>query len=68
MNTNAPTGLDLVPGINLLPESWRGPVLIIAVLSPYITRAAYSVMNGGGLKGIFTSIWLGTNTPKQEGE
>lgn len=47
-----------------LPEKWRPLVSALIVASPFVTRAMYAIINGGGLKGIFTSIWLGTNTPK----
>jgi hypothetical protein len=47
-----------------IPEKYRSAVVLLVAASPYVTRALYSVMNGGGLKGIITSIWLGTNTPK----
>jgi hypothetical protein len=54
-----------IPGLNMLPEKWRGWALFALAISPYLTRALYAVINKGGLKGIITSIWLGTNTPKQ---
>ena len=53
-----------IPGLDLLPHSWQGPVLILAVLSPYITRAYHALSMGGGIKGVMSAIWLGTNTPK----
>ena len=39
-------------------------VFAISVALPYITRAYYALKNGGGLKGVWRSIWSGTNTPK----
>ena len=57
-----------IPGINLLPEKWRPYALALIALSPYLTRALYALRNGGGLKGVLTSIWLGTNTPKKQNE
>ncbi len=63
-STNSvPVGLDSVPGLNLLPHSWQGPVLLLVALHPYLTRAFYSLKNGGGVKGVVASIWLGTPTP-----
>jgi hypothetical protein len=47
-----------------IPEKYRGAAVLLVAASPYVTRALYAVINGGGLKGIITSIWLGTNTPK----
>ena len=50
--------------IKVIPEKWRGTVLVLAVLSPYITRAYHAVSSGGGLRSMISSIWFGTNTPK----
>lgn len=61
--TNTPSFGDDIPGLNVLPEKWRGLFLIALFLSPFITRGLYAVRNGGGIKGFFNSIWLGTNTP-----
>lgn len=32
--------------------------------SVLIGRAYHALANGGGIKGILSSIWLGTNSPK----
>jgi hypothetical protein len=66
MNTNAvpTTGLQ-IPGLDLLPQSWQGPILIIAVLAPYLTRAYHALAQGGGIRGVMAAIWLGTNTPAE---
>jgi len=66
MTNNIPQFGDDIPGLNLLPDQLRIWFLVLLVLSPYITRAFYALRSGGGLKGIFTSIWLGTNTPKED--
>ena len=50
--------------IHLIPEKWRGTALLLLAISPYATRAFQSLRNGGGLRGIMASIWLGTNVPK----
>ena len=50
--------------LGFIPERYRSAVVLTVMLSPYVTRALYSVMNGGGIKGILKAIWLGTNTPK----
>lgn len=47
-----------------IPEKYRGATLLAVMLSPYVTRAAYALMNNGGLRGVVRAIWLGTNTPK----
>ncbi len=47
-----------------IPEKYRSVVATLVVASPMITRAIYALMNGKGIKGIFSSIWLGTNAPK----
>ena len=50
--------------IKIIPEKWRGTFLVLAVISPYITRAYHAISTGGGLRSILSSIWFGTNTPK----
>ena len=52
---------DLLP---FVPEHYRPKVMLAIMLSPYVTRAIHSIVNGGGLRGIVRSIWFGTNTPK----
>ena len=52
---------DLLP---FVPEQYRPKVMLVLFLSPHVTRGIYSLMNGGGLRGVFRSIWFGTNTPK----
>lgn len=47
-----------------VPEKYRGLVLLLVTSSPLITRALYALMNGRGIKGTISAIWLGTNTPK----
>ena len=51
---------DLLP---FLPERYRPQCMLLLVLSPHLTRALYALRHGGGLRGVLTSIWLGTNTP-----
>src|SRR3954470_7846169 len=48
-----------------VPEKYRAWVVLAFAASPYITRTCYALMNGHGLKGVLSAIWLGTNTPKQ---
>jgi hypothetical protein len=36
----------------------------IALALPFIGRAFYALKNGGGLKGVWSAIWSGTNTAK----
>lgn len=62
--TNTPA-LDNIPLINMLPEKWRGWALALVALSPFITRGIYALRNGGGIKGFFSSVWIGTNVPKE---
>jgi hypothetical protein len=47
-----------------IPEKYRSLVGALIVISPLVTRAIYALINRGGIKGIFSAIWLGTNTPK----
>ena len=49
--------------LGFVPERYRSLTALLIMLSPYISRSIYSLMNGGGLRGIFRAIWLGTNTP-----
>jgi hypothetical protein len=55
--------MDQIPGLNLIPEKYRGLALFIVAVSPYLTRAYHAIVIGGGIKGVFSAIWLGTNTP-----
>lgn len=66
MNTNNVT--ELIPGINHLPPKWQGYALIFLALSPYVTRAYHAIAAGGGIRGVLSAIWLGTNTPKSKDE
>ena len=50
--------------LSFIPEKYRSVVVVAVMASPYLTRAVYSIMNGGGIRGIIRAIWLGTNTPK----
>ena len=52
--------------IHVIPEKWRGTVLVFIAISPYLGRAYHSVINGGGVRGMFNAIWFGTNTPKEK--
>lgn len=49
--------------VNVIPEKYRTTVAVILLVSPYITRAIHALMNGRGIKGTMSAIWLGTNTP-----
>ena len=55
--------MDLNALINIIPEKYRTYILIAIAVSPYLTRAFHALMNGRGIKGILSAIWLGTNTP-----
>lgn len=50
--------------IDLIPPSWRTPIMIGVLIIPYLTRAYYAIKQGGGLKGIWRAIMFGTNQPK----
>ena len=47
----------------VLPPKYHTLAVAIVLLSPYLTRAWHALMTGGGLRGVFSAIWLGTNTP-----
>jgi len=51
--------------INIIPPKYHTLALLILALSPYVTRGFYAIVKGGGIKGIISAIWLGTNTPGQ---
>lgn len=53
---------------NLISIFTNNPIKTSAIITslPYLTRAWYVVVNGGGIKGILRAIWSGTNTPKTE--
>ena len=53
-----------IPGIDMLPEKYRGSAMLLLIALPYLTRAFHALANGGGLRGIWNAIWFGTNTPK----
>ncbi len=63
--------MDTASLLKLIPEpylSWIAILLVLSScaiqLSTYIGRAFHAITMGGGIKGIFSAIWLGTNTPK----
>ena len=51
-----------IPGLNMLPPKVQHWAILIAVLSPYLTRAFKALASGGGIRGVLSAIWLGTNT------
>lgn len=53
-----------IPILNYIPEKYRGTVILLVLLSPYLTRAYHALASGGGVRGIVNAIWFGTNTPK----
>lgn len=59
-----------IPGLNLIPEKYRWLVMLLVLWGPLLTRAAYRITQGGGLRSMLAAFWLGTNTPavKAEGE
>lgn len=61
MNGNTDLLGKVLPGI---PEKYRHWISVAVMVSPVITRAYHAIASGGGIKGIFSAIWLGTNTPK----
>jgi len=55
-----------IPGIDLLPEKWRGSALLAVIVGPYLTRAWHRWTTGGGWRGIKDAILFGTNVPAQK--
>lgn len=50
--------------INIIPPKYHTLALLILAISPYVTRGFYAIVKGGGIRGIISAIWLGTNTPQ----
>ena len=53
-----------IPGINLLPPEYRGTVIFLVIIFPYLTRGWHALKLGGGLVGVWRAIMFGTNVPK----
>lgn len=53
---------DLVDKV--VPPKYHVWAVALLAVSPYVTRAYHAIANGGGIRGIFSAIWLGTNLPK----
>ena len=54
---------DIQTIVNHLPTNWQAHINTILVVSLVLGRILHSVKNGGGLKSILASIWLGKTTP-----
>jgi hypothetical protein len=52
--------------ISSIPEKYRVYVLALILCAPYLTRAYHALAMGGGVKGIWSAIWFGTNQPKSD--
>lgn len=63
--TVSPSGLESIPGLNALPESWRGPVIalfaLLGIIGPIIGRAIHAYQSGGS---VLSAIYKGTNQPR----
>lgn len=64
--TNGVSITDFVPGFNMLPSHWQTMIIQGFVISLIVGRIVQAVRNGGGLKNILASVWLGTNKPKDK--
>lgn len=49
--------------LSSIPEKLRPYCILAVALLPYVTRAYHALVNGGGIRSIWNSIWFGTNTP-----
>lgn len=56
----------LTPIIDHIPARWREPILIFILISPYLTRAYHAISTGGGIRGMLSAVWFGTNQPKSD--
>ena len=56
---------DIVNQVNaVVPPKYQ----FLIGLSLIVGRIIQAIRNGGGLKSIVASVWLGTNTPKPKDE
>jgi hypothetical protein len=55
---------ELLKLANALPEKWAMKAMLILQASMIVGRIGHAIASQGGLKGILSAIWLGTNTPK----
>ena len=53
---------DIQSVLNGLPSKWQTHITTILVASMILGRVLHAVQNGGGLKTILASIWLGKTT------
>jgi hypothetical protein len=57
---------DLITQLNgIIPPKYISLLTALFVASQVLGRIIQALRNGGGLKSLLASIWLGTNTPKQ---
>lgn len=54
--------------ITRIPAEYQWWVAFALLVIPYLTRAYYAVVRGGGIRGIYHSILFGTNTPAKDDE
>lgn len=58
--------MDLTQIENIVPPKYRTALVIAIAISPYLTRAYHALSQGGGIKGVLSAIWLGTNIPAKK--
>lgn len=46
-----------------VPEKYRGWVTFVGLCLPWLTRAYHALTSGGGLRGVWSGVLFGTNTP-----
>jgi len=54
---------ETIPGLDLIPQPYRGYALLALLTVPHIGRGYHALRNGGGLVSIYRGIVFGTNTP-----
>lgn len=54
----------LEPLATVIPPKYAGMLAFLLVLSQVLGRIFQALRTGGGLKSLFSAIWLGTNQPK----
>lgn len=51
-----------------LPQTWQQWTVAAFAISLIVGRVYKAIVNGGGLKSILASVWLGTNQPTKKNE
>lgn len=50
--------------LNVIPPQYKGWVIFLALVFPYVTRGLHALATGRGLVGSCSAVLFGTNTPR----